>query len=79
MNFYKVMLIVLVTGSLAACGGASRSASRAQAKSYKATESVAQERLRLVDEYQKCVKKAGSDSLKVEACDSYLKAAEALK
>lgn len=79
MNFFKVMLVVLVTGSLAACGGASRSASRAQAKSYKATESVSKERLRLVDEYRVCVKKAGNDSIKVEACDSYLKAADALK
>ena len=79
MHILKTTLIVLATASLVACGGASRKASRAEAKSYKATASVSEERLRLVDEYRKCVSKAGSDTLKIEVCDSYLKAAEALK
>jgi len=50
-----------------------------QDKAYKAQERVHKERLKLVDEYKKCLKKAGSDKEKVEACDQYLKAAEALK
>jgi len=32
-----------------------------------------------VDKYQVCVEEAAGDNLKIEACDSYLKAAEALK
>ena len=79
MNFCKTALILVATMSLVACGGAQRSASRAQANSYKASESVSKERLRLIDQYQKCVKDAKADEVKVEACDSYLKAAEALK
>ncbi|MGB0133171.1 hypothetical protein [Dokdonella sp.] len=78
MNFSKTALIILATASLVACGGAQRKASRAQAQSYKASESVSKERLRLVDQYRKCVDDAKNDSIKIEACDSYLKAAEAL-
>jgi hypothetical protein len=50
-----------------------------QDKAYKAQEGVHKERLKLVSEYQKCLKKAGDDKNAIEACDSYLKAAEALK
>jgi len=50
-----------------------------QDKAYKAQEAVHKERLSLVDEYKKCLKKADTDKVKVEACDQYLKAAEALK
>jgi hypothetical protein len=32
-----------------------------------------------VEKYQACVDEAAGDQLKVDACDSYLKAAEALK
>ena len=38
-----------------------------------------QERLSLVDDYEKCVKKAGEDNAKIEACDSYLREAEAIQ
>ncbi len=50
-----------------------------QERSYGAQEEVARQRLELVDKYQQCVKNAAGDALKVEACDSYLRAAEALK
>ena len=55
-----------------ACGGSERRANKAQAN-------VHNERLKLVEDYKKCVKKAGDDNAKIEACDQYLKAAEALK
>ena len=35
--------------------------------------------IRLVDQYQKCVEKAGDSLESVEACDVYLRSAEALK
>ncbi|MEJ2085302.1 MAG: hypothetical protein P8Y44_06440 [Acidobacteriota bacterium] len=53
--------------------------SGAQKRAYKSQSKVHQERLNLVDEYKKCLDKAGDDKVKIEACDSYLKAAEALK
>ena len=50
-----------------------------QDRAYTAQEKVHKERLKLVDEYKKCLEKAGEDQSKVEACDQYLKAADALK
>ena len=50
-----------------------------QDKAYKAQEKVHKERLKLIEDYKKCLQKAGSDKAAAEACDSYLKAAEALK
>ena len=47
--------------------------------SYDAQREVAQERITLVNKYQQCVKEAGDNQQKAAACDSYLKAAEALK
>ena len=55
-----------------------RNAARAQNNAYKAQESVAEQRLKFVEQYQQCVAEAGSNLAKVEACDIYLKSAEAL-
>ena len=72
----KFMILIIATLITIGCGS---SVERAQKDSYKAQENVANERLKLVEEYRKCIEKAGEDQQKVEACDSYLKAAEALK
>jgi uncharacterized protein YcfL len=50
-----------------------------QDRAYDAQEKVHKERLALIEQYQACLKDAGNDPLKTEACDQYLKAAEALK
>ena len=50
-----------------------------QDRAYEAQEHVHEERLKLVDEYRECLEDAGDDKMKVETCDQYLKAAEALK
>ena len=50
-----------------------------QDRAYEAQEQVHEERLKLVEEYKECLKEAGDDKMKVETCDQYLKAAEALK
>ena len=71
-GFVPVIGLLLLTGC-------SSGASRAQKSAYKSQSKVHQERLKLVDEYKKCLDKAGDENAKVEACDSYLKAAEALK
>lgn len=68
-----------IIGVLSACGSSDRQADRAQERAYEAQERVAEERLSLVEKYQKCVKDAGGDQTKASACESYLKAAEALK
>ena len=73
-----IMCLGLV-GAVTACGSSERQADRAQERAFEAQERVAKERLSLVEEYQDCVKDAGSDQVKANACESYLKAAEALK
>lgn len=65
---------ILITLSFALSGCAS-----SQDKAYEAQEGVHNERLKLIEDYQKCMKEAGEDSVKIEMCDQYLKAAEALK
>ncbi|MCF1184022.1 hypothetical protein L0E83_11330 [Marichromatium gracile] len=74
MRLLTLLLVALFALSTTACGGAAR----AQKRAYKAQENVAKERLRLIDSYQRCVDKAGTDALKREGCESHLKAAQAL-
>ena len=70
---------IAVLGLLTACGSSGRQADRAQERAYEAQQRVAEERLDLVDKYQDCVRDAGSNQTKVTACETYLKAADALK
>jgi hypothetical protein len=72
MKSICIFLLVFVVGIMLGC-------SSPQSKAYKAQEKVHKERLKLVDEYKKCLDEAGEDKEKTEACDQYLKAAEALK
>lgn len=61
-----------LAGILGACSFVQDDAAEAQ-------ENVSNERLELVEQYKDCVDDAGDDLEKVEACDTHLKAAEALK
>ncbi len=71
---------IAVLGLLTACGSSDRQADRAQERAYEAQQRVAKkERLDLVDRYQDRVHDAGSNQTKVTACETYLKAADALK
>ena len=70
----KVQVLLLVMFSLTVLG-----CSSSQDKAYEAQEGVHKERLALTEKYQKCLADAGDDAAKTEACDQYLKAAEALK
>ena len=72
MKLNQLFLLPVVAIALMSC-------SSTQDKAYKAQENVHNERLVLVEKYQKCLKEAGDDNMKTEACDQYLKAAEALK
>ena len=79
MKTVKALIFVCVMVMVVACGGSERKANRATAKAADSQSKIAQERLKLVEDYKKCIKKAGEDKNKIEACDSYLKAAESLQ
>ena len=72
MKLSLSLLLPIIVLTLMSC-------SNPQDKAYKAQENVHNERLALIEKYQECLKKAGDDTIKTEACDQYLKAAEALK
>ncbi len=61
-------IVALVTG----CGSAQRKVNKSETE-------INKERLSLIEDYNKCIKKAGKNEAKAEACDTYRKAAEALK
>ena len=79
MRRFQILICIVFLGFLAACSTPEKDAARAQKRSYEAQEDVARQRLDLVVKYQDCVKNAAGDALMVEACDSYLRSAEALK
>ena len=74
-----IAAIFIVIGFVAGCSSPEERAARAQERSYGAQEKVAKKRLELVDQYQRCVKNATGNKQIAEACDSYLRSAEALK
>jgi outer membrane biogenesis lipoprotein LolB len=75
----KTLSAITVLALLAACSSPQDKAAKAQKNAYERQEEVANKRLELTEKYQKCVKDAGADQQKAAACDSYLKAAEALR
>mgnify|MGYP001827885784 FL=1 len=79
MNLRMLVLIVVIAMLVASCGTSQRRAAKADRKASQAEESVSKERLKLGDQYKACVSEAGEDQQKVEACDTHLKAAEALQ
>ena len=76
MRLTRIIMLLSIATSVMGCGGGPR---RAEARAHQASADVSSGRLKLVDQYQGCVKKAGEDVQKVEACDSFLRAAVALK
>ena len=79
MRHIRILTAAAFVGLLAACSSPQEDAAKAQEGAFAAQENVAKRRLELVEKYQACVDEAAGDQLKVDACDSYLKAAEALK
>jgi hypothetical protein len=72
MRLVKIFFVVFVVGIILACASA-------QDRAYKSQEAVNKKRLKQIDKYEKCMKKADMDKEKEAACEQYLKAAEALK
>ncbi len=79
MRHIQFLTAAAFMGLLAACSSPHKDAARAQKDAYAAQEELVKQRLELVEKYQACVGKAAGDNLKIEACDSYLRAAESLK
>ena len=74
-----ILCITAILASAGCTGVSERNAARSQSKASKAQEEVSKERLALVEQYQTCVEDAGGNASAVEACDVYLRSAEALK
>jgi len=72
MKLMRILMVVIVAGMMLACGSAEKKANQSQAE-------INKERVRLTNEYQKCMKKAEGDKDKEAQCEQYIKAAEALK
>jgi len=79
MRVTMFVCIAVGIGFLSGCSDPHEDAAEAQERAHDAETKVAEERIKLVEQYKVCVKEAGGDNQKVEACDSYLKAAEALQ
>jgi hypothetical protein len=71
-----IACMLLASAALTGCGSG---AAKAQKRAYKADEAVSKERLRLIDEYEKCLSKAEDNANKQAGCERYLKSAEALQ
>lgn len=74
MRKLTIILIILLSASLAACGSSTK---KKAANQEMKTRSDA--RVELTNQYKECVVKAGGDQEKVKACDSYLEAIKKLK
>ena len=72
MKAMQWMCVFAITLMIAGCGNAER-------RSNKSTADVNNERISLIKKYEKCINNAGDDDTKSEACDTYLKSAEALR
>jgi hypothetical protein len=72
MKAKQCVCVFAITLVIAGCGNAER-------RSNKSSAAINNERISLIRSYEKCIKKAGKDEVKSEACDSYLKSAEALR
>ena len=72
MKLMRIFLVVIVAVMMSACGSAERKANKAQAE-------LNNEKVKLSEQYQECMKKAEGDMDKEAECEKYLKAAEALK
>ena len=72
MKLMRIFLVVIVAGMMSACGSAETKLNKSQSE-------INKEKIKLSEEYQKCMKKAEGDKDKEAECEKYLKAAEALK
>jgi hypothetical protein len=72
MNVKHCICVLAIAVLITGCGNSQRKVNKSEA-------AVNKERLSLIEDYNKCIKKADEDEVKVKACEPSLKAAEALK
>lgn len=72
MSRFSPLACLLSLLLLSACASPEERAARAD-------EEVSRQRLQLIEQHQTCVEEAAGDAQKVEACEVYLREAEALK
>lgn len=71
MRVRQCICMLAIAMLVAGCGSAERKANKSTAK-------MNEERMDLIDKYQKCVEKAGDNEEEAAACETYRKSAEAL-
>ena len=80
MQSYKTITVILVASifiMLAGCSSAERRSAKAATKTYKSQTELNERKMKLVNQYQDCIKKSTTPE-ESESCDSYLRAAEGL-
>jgi len=75
----KLMAGCVLAAALVGCSTPEEKAAYATRDAARADLKIKEERLKMIDQYKACVSDAGGDAQKAEACDSILKAIEALK
>ncbi len=71
MRLCSAICCLLAATLITGCGSGQRKVNKSEAE-------VNKERVSLIEDYQKCIKKAGDDEAKAAACEHYRKSAEAL-
>ncbi len=71
MRLSYVMCGMVVAALVVGCGSSQRKVNKSEAESNN-------ERVSLIEDYKKCIKKAGDDEAKAAACERYRAAADSL-
>ena len=74
MRTLTMVLIVLLSFSVASCGKSTQT--KVKESEMKSKSEV---RMKILDQYNACIKKADGDAAKVQECESLLKASEKVK
>ena len=78
MSVFKTLVIAIIAASLlTACSRAEKKAYRSQADANKSQVEMNERKMEIVDDYEKCVDKSGSDE-DVAKCEAMLKGAQGL-
>ena len=71
MRMGHVVCAIVIAALVTGCGSAQRKVNKSEAE-------INKERLSLIEDYKKCIKKAGEDEAKAAACERYREAADSL-
>ena len=78
MSVLKILAVAVIAASLTtACNRAEKRAYKSQAKANDSQVEMNDRKMEIVDDYEKCIEKSGSDEERAK-CESKLKGAEGL-